>query len=178
MKNVIPVSLWAKDELTHQLYYPATKYLNYKLDDIIKQNNLAHNDGFVYGRMRYKAVAYQSTYNGHMPIYKSGRQYDLVEDLHEQMEKWLKEEQALKEEEFQVKRFLSILLAKVKNFSDLEQVLGENICAIISEHRKMFRNKELDTEDLMAAVKYAKPYVEMMQNRLIDNLISKDLFSD
>jgi hypothetical protein len=180
MKRTIPVTLWAKDELIQQLYRPARQYLSYKLDDIIKSNNLAHNDGHVDGKMRYKAVAYESSHKARMvmPSSRFVTQYDLAEDLHEPMEEWLKEALTLTEEEFQVKRFLSILLAKLKNFSDLEQVLGDNICGMISEHKKMFRSPELDTEELMITAKEAKPYVEMMQNRLIDNLISKDLFSD
>ena len=166
---------YAGRKLIEMLYIPANKYLQLQLGKIVYKNNLAHGDGQQYGEILYQGRVHNYYMLGGTTSY--GRTYELKDELVPEMNKYLTDYDEVTEERKVITRFIQVLFIKVPNKVDLKDVLGENLYAPVAEFLDHLPSDRLPDEKLAAFLKVHKQYVDKMQNRVVDNLLARDLYN-
>ena len=166
----------AKLSLLRQLYEPADYYMDSRVKEIIKENNMINGFQSVFGEIRFKGESYE-----YKPDfgYNYFPQFPLDESLKEKMQKVVNDFKQLRLEEATVERSLSILLSQGLNGEDLKEILGDNIYSKVSEHlNSRFKTEEVSDIKFKQIIQESKFIVEIIQNRIVDNLISQGMYGE
>lgn len=166
----------AKISLLRQLYDPAEYYIRSRLREIIKENNMINGYQNVFGAIRFEGRSYD-----HKPAfgYDYLPQLALDESLKEKMQKIAKDLEELKQEKATVERGLSILLCQGLNGEDFREILGDNIYSKVSEHlNSRFKTEKVSDIKFNKIIQKSKFIVEIIQNRIVDNLISQSMYGE
>jgi hypothetical protein len=174
-RQIQAAALNARDSLIRQLYEPANHYIQIRIGSIIKENNMIHGSGEMFGEMRYQGKAYRHVpKNGKYQYYS---QYELDPGLVDRFKEILKDKNAVEEERKYVYRSLSIFLSLDLNSKDFKDVLGDNIYDMISDYLNYLKFKpETEYSKVMEISKEYQNLKEKIQNRIVDNLISQGLY--
>ena len=169
----VTARLRAKEWLLEVLYVPAKNYLELQLQEIVKKNNLAHGDGKIFGGIIYKGRTFGVKPTGY---YMYAPDYLLVPELTDEVENFLTERLGIAHEQTRVSRFLSILFTKINNKLDLEDFLGSNLYHELGAFHQYFDAERLSTPEMLKFTQEYRTYVDQMQNRMVENLLAKDLY--
>lgn len=168
------ISMFAKEEILEYLYKPAEKYLRKRLQDIIKENNQIHGVNSLYGRIIYRGKSHEVDFPYRGVAFTQGNPIDT--SLIPRMEKYLVDVEELKQERKEVDRFVSILFANILHPHAIQEVLGESLYTAVSKHLKYYPGTEPNPDEVKAhAIKF-KTTITKMQDRAIDNMISRGLY--
>lgn len=166
-----------KETWLEELYTPAERYLNIKLNDIIESNNLLHKDALCFGELMYKGKVYSSFLNEGSDSAWYYTAYEVHPTLIDKMETYLVDAQELTEEHKTISRFLSIMLPKLPSMHEVKQLFGDNLYNLVREHYFMVDRPTLSDKDIHDLSVEYRPYIDIMRNRMIDNLLAKDLYN-
>ena len=170
--------LLLRDKLIVNLYFPATKYMNKRLVKIIHKNANLHDSTVYSGKLIYKGHLYKDLNNLN---YVYGKTFEAHPSVHEELDKYIKDNIALDKEIEESKLQLSYLIAETTNIYILREVLGDSLSELI-DTGYLYPSSPIDTIDSSLKVlelkgKY-KELLETLGNRQIDNMICKTLYAN
>jgi hypothetical protein len=85
----------------------------------------------------------------------------------------------VKREKATVERGLSILLSQGLNSEELREILGDNIYSKVSEHLdSKFETEKVSDIKFNKIIQELKFIIEIIQKRIVDNLISKSMYGE
>jgi hypothetical protein len=158
-----------------KLYTPAKEYHQRKLKDIVLENNHKQGQGESFGGIIFQGKTYY--YLGSMHKQHEVNSYVIHEDLFTSMQVWLAELRDLNQEEREISRFLGRFFSVVCTYTEAKELLGENIIQMLDMTPRTFNfYVELSPEELTQYAMEFKPYIEIIQNRIMDNLITRTLY--
>jgi hypothetical protein len=158
-----------------KLYNPAKKYHQRKLKDIVIANNHEQGQGESFGGIIYNGEVYY--YLGGFKKKYEVSTYLLYEKLIPEMDTWLAESRKIKQEEIDIRRFLGRFFSIISTYKDTKELLGENVMQILDTTSLGYNHDtSLSTKELMEYSIKFKPYIQMIQDRIMDNLIARTLY--
>lgn len=159
-----------------EVYAQANRYFTERLQHIITTNNRAHRDYSHYGHFLYNGVKYSIDRPEHFP-YRYVSTYNLIESLHAEADIYIAEFAALKEEIPLVSRFLTIMLNFVRTKSDIKYILGDTLYQQVKNYYVDDPTPRTE-EDLHAFVNKHQLYIDMINQRYIDNILMSNVYNE
>lgn len=180
-------------KIINVVYTPAFYYLDKTLANIVNKNFLVNGvepQSSAYLGVLYKGCQHiQETYLApkHNPLKGWKQVIPAHPSIEEEIEKYSREYKELLKEKDCVSRGLSIILSEPSlTSSTLSNLLGDNIYSIVQkDFERVNSDPKLDKENLiqnqdkkLSSSKSIKQVRELLQNRLVSNLISQGLYND
>lgn len=169
-------SFEAKISIQNKVYNPAKRYYKNRLVEIVEKNNMIHGSQFgKEGGIIYKGKEYKLP----MKYNNWARSYIVDESLVGELDKYIDETLQLEREQKTVNRMLSNLFSEDIPGTAFNFILGDSLYSISSNTlNKLNYKKEINQEELIKLKDKYSQLVEILQNRIVTNLISQGLYND
>jgi hypothetical protein len=157
------------------LYALPEKYLDNKLSKIAKTQSKIISKSVC--TITYKGLCYPV--KGHDSFYSNILAYPLHPSLYTQMEEYIKEAEGIEKEKEEVIRFIGIALSYNFHYDTYVSIFTEPI----TKYCVTYSNSHFSTKQYMTPEEFInkpeyKLIIEKIRQRIIDNLLMKDIYNE